>query len=92
LLYAYRQKIKYKGLIWCSITDDAVSHILKTVDAKLISVLKHCEIAEEFIVQNILMESQFKDSVVEGSLRFSLWEGEDLTGPRILDIVFNVLN
>lgn len=83
----FKRKIRfdYKGLIWGSITRDAVNVIFDYLTSSMIKSLKYCEIAEEFLLQNALMESKLRDTVVENNLRYANWEG-CLTGPKVLTI------
>lgn len=76
---------RYKGLVWSSISIEAVDQIIKYLTPNLIRELKYCEIAEEFMVQNALMESELRDTVVADNLRYANWAG-CLTGPNILGI------
>lgn len=78
-------KFDYKGLMWCSITKEAVKVIFEYLTPKMIKSLKYCEIAEEFFIQNSLMESDLFRTVVPRSLRYTNWNG-CLTGPQVLTI------
>lgn len=83
-----RRAFKYKGLVWCSITREAAEYTVNTVRHNGdIKVLKYCEIAEEFLFSNTLLESEnFKDTVIWDKKRLTIWENEHSTGPRELDI------
>lgn len=83
----FRRKIKfdYKGLIWGSITRDAVKVIFDYLSSSMIKRMKYCEIAEEFLLQNALIQSKLKDTVIEDNLRYANWQG-CLTGPKVLTI------
>ncbi|XME03224.1 beta-1,6-N-acetylglucosaminyltransferase [Lachnospiraceae bacterium C1.1] len=76
----------YKGLIWSSITLNAAKTILNWLTPERIKELKFCEIAEEFLIQNPLMESEcMRKTVITDSLRFDNWKSQ-LTGPKALEI------
>lgn len=80
----------YKGLIYVSITNDFTKYIISYINSdegkKFLEYLKWCFIPEEFFFQTILMNSHFKDSLVNNNLRFFLWKEKHGTQPGILDI------
>lgn len=77
---------QYKGLVWGSITRDAAEYVIKRLHAdNELRILKYCEIAEEFFIQNYLMESEFRDTVVSQNYRYAIWDEQHVNGPRVLD-------
>lgn len=66
--------IPYGGDAWFNITDDALSLILEICNKPSIKRrIRYMESPEEMIIQSILMNSDFKDKIVNNSLRFILW-------------------
>lgn len=90
LQYALKVKrntsYKYKGLVWGSITRDAAKACLDYLDEKRILDLKYCESAEEFWLNNALMESCLNDTVIANNLRYAVWDENHVNGPRELSI------
>lgn len=83
-----KRVFNYKGLVWCSITREAASYTVNTIrhngDLK---VLKYCEIPEEFLFSNTLLESeQFEKTVIKDKKRLTIWKDQYATGPRELNI------
>ena len=72
-----RRKItyKYKGLVYCHLTKEAVEYVLQYVknNPRYLGNLKMCNIGEEFFFQNILMYSKFKDSIYPNHLFYTKW-------------------
>lgn len=85
----FKRKIcfEYKGLVWCSVTEEAARYVISRVRQKEnLKTLKYCEIAEEFVFQNYLMGSEFKNKVVRNNYRYAVWDKQHVNGPRVLDI------
>lgn len=80
-----KNQYKYKGLVWSSLSRDGVKVIIEYLTKKRIRNLKYCEIAEEFFIQNSLME-KMPENVIIDKLRYMKWSGENITSPKILDI------
>lgn len=80
-----KTRFDYKGLVWSSLSIEAVYEIIRYLTPERVRVLKYCEIAEEFMVQNALMSSELKDTVVMDKKRYDDWNG-CLTGPKVLGI------
>lgn len=66
---------KYKGLVYCHLTKEAVEYVLQYVKKNrgYLRNLKMCNIGEEFFFQNILMYSPFKASVYPSHLFYTKW-------------------
>ena len=66
---------KYKGLVYCHLTKEAVEYVLDYIKKNpgYFGNLKMCNIGEEFFFQNILMYSKFKDSIVPSHLFYTKW-------------------
>ena len=78
-------RFDYKGLIWGSITREAVKGVFDYLTSEMLKSLKYCEISEEFVLQNSLMESKLAKTVVGNNMRYANWEG-NITGPKVLTI------
>lgn len=80
----------YKGLVYVSITLDFTNYILNYIESKegndFMKFLKWSFIPEEFFFQTLIMNSSFKNTVVNNNKRFILWEEKHGTQPGILDI------
>lgn len=83
----FKRKIRfrYKGLVWSSLSREGVIQIMEYITPSMIKELKYCETAEEFMVQNALMASELKETVVTDKLRFDDWS-DCLMGPKVLTI------
>lgn len=81
-----RRKItyKYKGLVYCHLTRNAVEFILEYIkkNPQYFRNLKFCNIGEEFFFQNILMYSHFKDNIYPNHLFYTKWN--DGGGAQVL--------
>lgn len=82
--FTRKTKYRYKGLVWSSITDEAIDLVLDNMDNKRIRNLKYCETAEEFFLQNILM-TKVPEKVVMDHLRFASWQKGSKFSPGYLD-------
>jgi len=70
-----KTRYKYKGLVYCHLTMEAVEYVVDYVKKKprYLGNLKLCNIGEEFFFQNILMYSKFKDSIYPSHLFYTKW-------------------
>lgn len=77
----------YKGLIWSSMPNDVVKYILNYINEnkKYMKDLKHCVIPEEFFFQTIILNSKFKNHVVNDDLRYNDWHFVNGSDPAYLD-------
>lgn len=64
---------------------EGVHKVIEYLTPKRINILKYCEISEEFIIQNALMESELRETIICDKLRYDDWTNCS-TGPRILKI------
>ena len=79
------RSFQYKGLVWGSFSRKAVDYVINRFDnSNDVKFLKYCEIPEEFLFQNYLMDSDFKQNVDFNNLRYSNWDEYPYTGPRVL--------
>ena len=79
-------KFDYMGLVWSSLSIEGVRAVIEYMTPLRIKILKYCAIAEEFMIQNALMDSDLKDTVVPDSKSYNVWERQDSSGPRVLTI------
>ena len=87
LLHVKRKtKYSYKGLVWGSITREAAMICSAYLKDSRIRNLKYCENSEEFWLSNAILESDLKETVKTNSLRFAIWDAQNVSGPRELDI------
>lgn len=75
----------YGGSTWWSITRACAEHILETNRKKKIfnSFFKYTLIPDEMYFQTHVMNSPFKNNIVNNNLRFITWGTEDKTHPII---------
>lgn len=67
----------YRGYLYCHLSGafiDYLSNYLKS-NPNYLRTLKTCFIPEEFFFQNVVMNSPFKDTVVNDPLIFDVWQG-----------------
>ncbi len=76
---------KYKGYIYCHINRDFANYVLKYLKSNnsYLKQLKSCNVPEEFFFQNIIMNSPFKDTLINDPLIFDRWIGES-PNPEVL--------
>jgi len=75
----------YGGGGYWSLTSDAVGHVVKTInDNKLLKYIKHTHCAEEVFLHTLLLNAEQKFPVVNDSIRYSKWEGNERS-PKVLD-------
>lgn len=79
-------KFDYMGLVWSSLSIEGVRAVIAYMTPHRIKILKYCAISEEFMIQNALMDSDLKDTVVPDSKNYNVWEGQNSSGPRVLTI------
>lgn len=66
------QEIK-KGLTWCSLTHNFVSHIVAQ-EGELEKLYRHTFVPEEFCFQTIAWNSPFREKIENNSLRYLDWK------------------
>lgn len=83
-----KRKIKfdYMGLVWCSLSIEGVRAVIEYMSPQRIKILKYCAIPEEFMIQNSLMDSELRNTIVPDSKRYNVWERQNSSGPRVLTI------
>lgn len=81
-----KTRYSYKGLVWGSITREAAEVCQSYLSDSRIKNLKYCENAEEFWLQNALLESTLKNTVIMNNLRYAVWDEQNVNGPRLLNI------
>lgn len=82
-----KTKFAYKGLVWSSLSIEGVRRVVEYITPKRIKILKYCETAEEFMIQNALMGSDLEDTVVTDKLRYNDWSNCK-TGPKVLTMEY----
>lgn len=79
----------YKGMLYVSITADFAKYVTEFVSSSdgriFMKWLRWCFIPEEFFFQTILMNSAFKDTLINNNYRFALWEYKNGSQPGVLD-------
>lgn len=77
----------YGGLIYFTLTRDAVKYCLDYLDANphLLDRFRYTFSPEEILIQSILFNSPFKDRICNDNLRFMIWSMRDGQSPAILD-------
>lgn len=82
-----RGSYKYKGLIWCSLTDQAVDNLLRNEYlSQYIKNLKYCLVPEEFFFQNIFLGTKIEDTIINDNLRYQLWDVKGRQSPAVLNV------
>lgn len=78
----------YKGMVWCSLPISVAEYIVKYNESHsdFLSDLMHTLIPEEFFFQTIIMNSPFKEDVVDRNLRYTDWTGKNGSRPSFLDL------
>jgi len=65
----------YKGSGWFTLTEDVVKYILEEVSIQnLRPKYKYTSCADEHFFQNILLNSEFEDTIINDNLRYIIWE------------------
>lgn len=85
-----RSKLKWKqyygGSTWWSLSREAVAYCLEIMETKeFMQTFKNTFCAEEIIVQTILMNSRFRDNIINDNKRYILWETRNGNLPANLD-------
>lgn len=88
-----RVRFDYKGYVYCHLNDDAVTYALDYANKNpgYLREIKYCCIGEEFFFQNILMHSEFADTVVNDPLIYHEWD-KDGNAVFLDHTYFDVLN
>lgn len=78
----------YKGLIWMSFPYNVADYLVKYFkNHNFISSLIHVAIPEEFAFQTILINSKFKNQIINNNIRYDNWTNERYGSlPSILDL------
>lgn len=77
----------YWGFVWGTYPKYAIEYILDYIksNGEFWSDLITCKIPEELCFQTILMNSQYKDKIINNNLRYWTFEGGDNSGPVYLN-------
>ena len=69
---------RYKGMLYCHLSGGFVAYVRKYLaeNSDYLEKFKYCNIGEEFFFQNIIMNSEFKETVSNGNLIFDKWNEE----------------
>lgn len=67
----------YRGYFYCHLNGTFMDYLLKYLknSRKYLKSLKTCFIPEEFFFQNIIMKSDFAESVINDHLIYNVWNG-----------------
>lgn len=78
----------YKGLIYISQPAKVARYVMQYIakNKAFWEDLKKCQVPEEFFFQTILMNSPYKDSVVNKELRYMDWTKGDGSSPSYLEM------
>ena len=78
----------YKGVIWSSMPREALQYTLDYYlsNKSFKKDLKHCIIPEEFLFQTILMNSKFKENIINDDRRYTDWSNRNGSKPAYLDM------
>ncbi|MGL4862912.1 MAG: beta-1,6-N-acetylglucosaminyltransferase [Cetobacterium sp.] len=80
--YFYGKKI-YKGSSWFSLTSDAVKYIINEVENnQILDKYKLTSCPDEHFFQNILLNSPYKNKIINDNLRYIDWS-EQKSSPKI---------
>lgn len=78
----------YKGSTWWTLTKDCIEFLHQEsrspAGKKIIEYFKHTWHPTEFYVQTILMNSQYREGIINNDLRFIVWPENDNGHPKIL--------
>ncbi len=79
--------VLYAGSQWWSMSYQACSYIIDYCDQhpEFISRMQHTQIPDEFFIQTIILNSPFKDNVVNNNLRFFDFTNE-ISSPRPIEM------
>jgi hypothetical protein len=77
----------YGGSTWWSLSRECLSYVIEYTETKpeLLERLRYSFCSEEIYFQTVVMNSPFKDKVVDDSLRYILWEYKNNSIPAVLD-------
>jgi len=85
MLFISRNNLKnkelYKGSQWFNITGEALKYIIE--NGILLDEFKHTACSDEHYFQIILLNSKFKDKVINNNLRYIIWE-DNKNSPKYL--------
>ena len=78
----------YKGSQWFTITFNAIQYILDYIEKNpdYSSSFKYTSCADESFIQIILLNSKFKDNLVNNNLVYMDWEHSTKGSPKVLTI------
>lgn len=85
---SFHKKLKlYGGSTWWSLERECLDYIIKFTKQNhyVLKRFKHTFCSEEFYFQTIIMNSNFKSSVVNKNLRYIDWSNRNGNNPSILD-------
>ena len=75
----------YGGGGYCSLTNEAVNYLVKTInDNKLLGYMHFTHCAEEVFLHTLLLNAEQSFPVVNDSIRYSKWVG-NARSPKVLD-------
>lgn len=82
----WKVKKIYWGFIWGTYPKYAIGYVLNylKIHREFWNDLSSCKIPEELCFQTILMNSDYKQKVVNGNLRYWNFKGGDSSGPVYL--------
>jgi len=77
----------FSGGTWWSLTKASLTYVLKYLEENpaVKNRFNNTLVSEEFLLQTILLNSPFKDKIVNKNLRYILWETKHSNRPALLD-------
>lgn len=80
--------ILYKGSTWWTLTRDCIEFLHQQTHSpegkRIIKFFKHTYHPAELYIQTILMNSKFREGIINNDLRFILWPENDNGHPKVL--------
>ncbi len=80
--------VPYKGSTWWALTKDCIEFLHRQHHSpdgkKIIKYYKHTWHPAELYIQTVLMNSAYRESIINNDLRFILWPEKDEGHPNIL--------
>jgi hypothetical protein len=79
--------IEYSGSAWWSLSRPVAQYLINysKENKHILDRFRYCFAADEVYVQTILLNSEFKDYIVNDNLRYIDWLGGNGASPKVLD-------
>lgn len=77
----------YKGYFYCHLSKDFIMYLLQYIkkNRNYVRSLKYCHVSEEFFFQNVIMDSPYRETVINNHLVYDIWS-EERGNPAFLNI------